>query len=168
MDMHSTEWHRTLRTSSALLRALVEFCRRPHVTIVVCCFGHQALADGGPAALYGKIQVNDCLLKCVSCMLLFRGRGMGCACFERMNACAVRGISARRPASIRGIGGALLGCRLAPNLRHHKGCAAMLPATCLARHRPLQRTRPLASCLLPLASCLLPLASRLSLLPALP
>jgi hypothetical protein len=27
--------------------------------------GGQALADNGPAAVYGKIQVNDCLLKCV-------------------------------------------------------------------------------------------------------
>ena len=25
----------------------------------------KALADNGPAAVYGKIQVNDCLLKCV-------------------------------------------------------------------------------------------------------
>ena len=28
--------------------------------------GGQALADNGPAAVYGKIQVNDCLLKCVA------------------------------------------------------------------------------------------------------
>ena len=33
-----------------------------HVHVACGC---QALADNGPAAVYGKIQVNDCLLKCV-------------------------------------------------------------------------------------------------------